>query len=380
MQRITDRRLGNQRLVGSDLESAQAVVAWFGAMQAQDYYGSLWALGMRVPGSTDADIERAFNAGEILRLHVMRPTWHFVAPQDIRWLVELTAPRVRALNAYMYRKTELDEATLTRSANVITGALAGGKQLTRTEIGAALAEAGIHADGMRLGYIVHHAELESLICSGGRKGKQFTYALVDERAPEAKSLPREEALGELTRRFFTAHAPAQVDDLAWWSGLTKADVRAGIESLGSALESEVIDGKTYWYAVDQPPMPTPSPAAWLLPTYDEYIIGYADRADLIDAPPEERSAALPRLIFDSMIVIDGRIVGSWRREMARSALRIDYSLIRPLTDVEMAAVQQTAAAYGAFFGQTAVGLNEVEVDDADERRSLTKFLLGGGDP
>src|SRR6185436_10236792 len=175
---IAHQRLHNQHLSATTLKSLKEVVGYLGAVQAQDYAGAKWAIGQRIPNATDAAIDRSFNEGEILRTHVMRPTWHFVTPADIRWILELTAPRVHAANAYMYRKLELNDAIFKRSNAVLAKALQGGMQLTRTELASAFNKAGIIADGLRLGYFMMYAELEGLICSGGRRGKQFTYALL----------------------------------------------------------------------------------------------------------------------------------------------------------------------------------------------------------
>ena len=181
---LVRRRLANQNLAASSLRSPADVVAWFGAVQAQEYPAARWALGLRARELTDRLVAHAFDAGEILRTHAMRPTWHFVARDDIRWLQMLTGPRVQALNAYYARKNELDAKTVARSRAVIERALAGGHQRTRTELAAVLVKAGIRAEGQRLAYLMMSAELDQLICSGPRRGKQFTYALLEERAPK----------------------------------------------------------------------------------------------------------------------------------------------------------------------------------------------------
>src|SRR5579884_1810369 len=226
---IAQKRLYNHLIARQTFESPVDVVQWLGAVQAQDYAAAKWALGLRLPAVSDDDIERAFAGGAILRTHVMRPTWHFVAPADIRWLLALTAPRVHATNAYYYRQCELDDTTFTRCHEAMTNALQGGKQLTRPEIVSALKQIGIVADDpLRFGLIIMHAELEGIICSGARRGKQFTYALLDERAPQARTLERDEALSELVKRYFSSHGPATLQDFVWWSGLTAADAKAGL--------------------------------------------------------------------------------------------------------------------------------------------------------
>jgi hypothetical protein len=214
-------------------------VRWLGAAQSQDYHPAKWSVAERTGGVGDATMDRAFADGTILRTHILRPTWHFVLPADIRWLLQLTAPRVHALNAYPYRRLGLDDAVLAKSAALLAGALRGGNQRTRKELGAVLEGAGVATDGFRLAYILMHAELNGLVCSGAPRGRQHTYALLDERAERRT---RDEALAKLTLRYFTSHGPATAKDLRWWSSLTAADVATGLELVGSQLGREVVDG------------------------------------------------------------------------------------------------------------------------------------------
>src|SRR5260370_16515087 len=214
------RRLQNQHIPRRTLETPQALVEWLGAVKAQDFAAAKWALGVRLHGWTEYAMEQAFTDGAILRTHVMLPTWHFVSPADIRWLLALTAPHVRAASAYYNRKLELDDAVFRRTNAVLANALQGGKQLTRDELASALQQAGIATDGeQRVTYIMMRAELDGVICSGARRGKQFTYALLAERAQQARTLDRDEALAELTIRYFTSHGPATTTDFFCWSAL-----------------------------------------------------------------------------------------------------------------------------------------------------------------
>jgi hypothetical protein len=290
-------------------------------------------------GRDDA-LEQAFNEGRILRTHVMRPTWHFVTPADIRWILELTAPRVQALMAPYYRQYGLDEATLMRSNDVIAKALQGSRYLTRAELGTTLAEEGISTNAMRLGFIMGHAELNASVCSGPRRGKQFTYALLDERAPQAKSLPRAEALAELTRRYFISHGPATVHDFVWWSGLTVADAKAGLAMAASHLHHEGIDGHSYWFSSSMPLTVTPSASAFLLPTFDEFLVGFHSFDE------SRRGGGV--LIFESTIVIGGKVMGSWKRTFKKGAVVIELAPFSPLNDDESEAVNAAAQRYGEF--------------------------------
>ncbi|MEO8354883.1 MAG: winged helix DNA-binding domain-containing protein [Chloroflexota bacterium] len=271
-------RLQNQRLSGSKLNTPANVVSWLGAVQAQDYAGAKWAIGQRMKGATDAMLEQAMTDGSILRTHLLRPTWHFVTPDDIRWMLELTAPRVRALMTYMDRQLELDTITLKKSNTALIKTLRGGKQMTRAELGSALQKSGINTDTLRLGHIMMHAELDGVVCSGPRHAKQFTYALLEERVPAAKVLTRDEALAELVTRYFQSYGPATLQDFGVWSGLTITDARLGIEMVKSKFVSNVIDGQTYWYKETKPINRKKSLTAYLLPNYDEFFIGFKDRS------------------------------------------------------------------------------------------------------
>ncbi|MCI0708880.1 MAG: winged helix DNA-binding domain-containing protein [Chloroflexi bacterium] len=345
MTNIVLQRLHNQQLVGTKLQSPTEVVAWFGAVQAQEYALAKWALSLRLPGVTDADIEQAFTDGAILRTHVMRPTWHFVAPFDIRWLLALTAPRVNQVNAYMYRQLELDETIFAQSNTIIASALEGSKYLTRSELGSVLAQAGIVAEGIRLGYIVHRAELDAVVCSGPRRGKQFTYALLDERAPQAKVLGRDEALAELTKRFFTSHGPAMINDFAWWSGLTVADVKDGLEMVKPNIIREVIDGKEYYLSSSAPDIQDMPLTVFLLPVYDEFGIAYKDYSGMFDPAHTERVTGDS---FTSNIVINSQITGTWKRTVNKDSVLIETHRFRSLTASEEDALVAAIQRFGDF--------------------------------
>ncbi|SEF93038.1 Winged helix DNA-binding domain-containing protein [Nonomuraea solani] len=355
---LAHRRTGAVGLGGAPpvpFAGAAEVVGWFGALQSQDYHPAKWAVAQRLgPGVTDVDLDRAFDDGVILRTHVLRPTWHFVAPADLRWLLELTAPRVHVLNAYAYRRGELDGPLLRRTTDLIADAVAGANHLTRTEIAALLARHGILAERFRLGYILIHAELERVICSGPLRGRRHTYALLDERVPRAASLEREAALAELVRRFFTSHGPATAKDLAWWSSLTLADIATGLSLAGDALENTDVDGVTYWSAPGDAPAPAGHPSVRLLQAYDEYIVGYRQSKHLLDlggllvAAPDK--LALP----NGVIVVDTQVAGRWRRTVRAGAVVLEAVLYRPFGAAETAALHAAADELGVFLGARAV--------------------------
>ncbi len=343
MDSIAHRRLIQQRISQRQRATPAEVVSWLGAVQSQDYLGAKWSLGMRMQTATDGLIERAFSEGAILRTHVMRPTWHFVSPHDIRWLLELTGPHVNAGNATMYRRLELDEALFSRSNNVISKAVER-RQLTREELAAALAGAGIAAKGLRLIYLILRAEIDALICSGPRRGKQFTYMLLDERAPQARRLPRDEALAELARRYFTGHGPATLRDFVWWSGLTTADAKASLDLAASQLAREEIGELTYWFSPSMPVSDSSGGEAFLLPTYDEFLIGYAS----FDKSRKGGNVENENFKFNSTIVINGEVMGTWKRTFKNKTVVIEIAPFKSLNASEKKAVRLAAQRYGEF--------------------------------
>lgn len=350
---IARLRLLNQHLTRPVSHSPADVVAWLCAVQAQDYTGAKWALGLRCRGATDEVVERAFSDGAILRTHALRPTWHFVTPADIRWLLALTGPRIEAVSARRYRELGLDQAVFARSNGVLARALEGGKQLTREEARSALRQAGVAVDdGARLAYLLSRAELDGIMCSGPRRGKQFTYALLDERVSSTKTLGRDAGLAELARRYFASRGPATLQDFAWWSGLAAADARAGVEMVESSLRRETADGRTYFFVGDQKPGDDASPAAYLLPTYDEFLIGYTDRRASIGTGDAAKIAHGPT--YHPTVVVDGRVVGTWKRSANRGAVVVDADFFVPPTEAERQAVTAAAQRYGAFLGMPAV--------------------------
>lgn len=347
---ITRLRLHNQRLSTTRFTNPGEVVEWLGAVQAQDYAGAKWALGQRIKNTTDAAMEQAFNEGAILRTHVMRPTWHFVKPEDIRWMLALTSSRVNAVSATYYRKLELDKAIFKRSNAVLTKALRGGKQLTRTELTALLQKNGIASgDLLRFTYLIVRAEQDGIVCSGARRGRQFTYALLDERAPHTRTLERDEALAQLAKRYFVSHGPATLQDFVWWSGLTTADARKGLDSIKSNLIHEVENGQTYWFA-ESTPARTPSPTVHLLPDYDEYTVGYTDRRAIFDFSNTNKLDSRGSELAQYTILLNGHIAGTWKRIIKKSEVVVELAPFRALTKAENRAVADGAERYGKFLG------------------------------
>ena len=308
---------------------------------------------MRAKGIGDEAVERAFAAGAILRTHVLRPTWHFVLPADIRLLLTATAPRIQAGNAGRYRRLGLDAATLRRSRDVLAGTLRGGEQLTRAELAQVLVSTGIAVDGQRLPHLLMDAELDAVICSGPRRGKQHTYMLLEERAPEAPDPPRDQALAELARRFFIGHGPATAKDFAVWASLTLAEARSSIEAAGPKLRREEGEGLVFWSGADAPQRAPGlrSPVVHLVQGYDEYIMGYAQTKRLLARPGSPWTPATPP-VFGLVILLDGHVAGFWKRTVKREEVIIEAAPLEPL-DAALTALEVEAARYGKFLGLAA---------------------------
>lgn len=340
----------NLNLTGPPFATPEEVVRWLGAVQSQDYGPAKWSVAQRTGAVGDAAMDQAFAAGTILRTHVLRPTWHFVLPADIRWMLELTAPRIQALNAYSYRQAELDAAVLANCNGLLVAALQGGHQLTRKEIQARLERAGIIINGLRLGYILMNAELNGIVCSGALNGKQHTYSLLDERAPQAKRLTRDEALAELTRRYFTSHGPATARDFRWWSSLSAADIKKGLELVVADLEHTVIDGLSYWFAAPAVDPKPASPSIHLLQGYDEYVVGYSESKYLLDRSGVARSLTRDQVVFNQLVILDSQVAGHWKRTLRKDSVIIEAALYQVFDDAQTQALQAAADHYGEFLG------------------------------
>jgi hypothetical protein len=338
------------RIEGDPLPDAVEVVKWLVASQAQDFAGAKWALGLRTSGADDTTVERAFNEGKILRTHLLRPTWHFVAPEDIRWLLALTAPRVHAVSAHRYRALGLDAATMGKAKSALERALEGGRQLTRDELRTALERKRIGTEGQRMAYMLMCAELDGVICSGPRRGKQFTYALLEEVVPPVRALSREEALAELVKRYFVSRGPATVRDFSKWSGLSAAEARTGVESVAATLRREVIEGVSCWSGLAATRRRSGGLRAHLLSIYDEYISSYRDRS-AICAPVYGKRLVGMGSALAYVLAVDGQIVGTWRRTFAKRVVRMEVTPFRKLTVPEKEADREATGRFLRFLGK-----------------------------
>ena len=352
---ILTLRLNNTGLSTSPFNSPEAVVAHLGAVQAQDFSAAKWAVGLRMQNPSDDIVEKAFNEGKFLRTHVMRPTWHFVLPEDIRWMLELTAPQVRRILAPYDQRLEITKETLSQSQGEIKKALEGKKTLTRAELADHLEKKGMQVRGQRLGHILAHAELNGLICSGPRRGKQFTYVLLEERVPKYGKLSRKEAMAKLTLKYFTSHGPAQTRDFAWWSGLSAKDVNEAVNSVQSKLNQSFSNEKTYWFSHEtgdkgessQNAHLNSDTQAFLLSIYDEYTIAYKDRSDISEKREIERMISMGNA-FIAVLILEGKVAGTWKRILKKDTIEIKLNSFKKIDEVKLELVKKAADRYGKF--------------------------------
>jgi hypothetical protein len=344
-------RLHSQQIARPALETPGKLVGFMGAMQAQDFAMAKWACGLRVPGAGAATIETALEKGEILRTHLLRSTWHFVAAEDIYWLLELTAPQIRTALRYRHKTLEMTPSLVNKSNRIIEKTLADA-HLTRDEIARELERGKIATRGdNRLAHLLLCAELEGVICSGAARGSRQTYALLPERVPhKKKDLPRDEALARLAQRYFTSHGPASLPDFRWWSGLSVKDARAAVKMAQADLIAETVDQETYWLsnkcAVSKPRQ---AAAIAILPAFDEFIVAYKDRTPSLPSA-HYKKAITNNGLFRPVVVQDGAVIGLWKPNSQQSQVAIEIEYFNAPAPATCRQVTRAAAAYAAFVG------------------------------
>jgi hypothetical protein len=346
---LLPRRLAIQRLSGTPFRTAPEAVRFFGVVQAQDHLGAKWSLGMRVRNATDRTLDAALAAGTIIRTHVLRPTWHFVAPEDLRWMLALSAPQVNRLGSYQYRELELGPKLFTKVHALLERVLAGGRHLTRAEVAKELERGRIVGDGRRIAHILMESELAGVVCSGAPKGKQQTYALVEEWVAPGPRYARADAVVLLAQRFFTSHGPATMKQFAWWSGLSRRQTLEALETLRKTCECETVDG-VEWFFVPQRSTSRQEPTARLIPEYDEVLTGWADIG--IPRSIADRRRGKPTNTFDRPILYGGKWVGTWRRTIGPKRVVIEIERFGKFSPAIEKALRAEAERYAAFVGMS----------------------------
>ena len=341
-------RLANQHVSRPTFSDPAGVVRWLGAVQAQDYLGGLWAVGLRTKGATEAMVEDAIARRAIVRTWPMRGTLHFVAAEDVRWILPILTPRVVAGAQSRFRQLGMDDATFTRSARVAEKALAGGNVVRRDRLYEIWEAAGIATHDSRGLHLLGVLSQQGLLCFGPRDGKQHTFTLLEEWLPSSRTLARVDALGELARRYFRSHGPATIHDFAWWSGLTVTDARVGLECVQAELDSEAMDGRTFWFA-DSPAVRAGATTAYLLPPWDEFTVAYRDRRDTLDPKYATRVNAGGG-ILSPVIVLRGVVVGTWQRTIKKDTVTVTPRFFKTLERAGRTAVAKAVERYARFLG------------------------------
>jgi hypothetical protein len=338
-----------QRIGHKQFASPAATVRWFGAVQAQDYLGSLWAIGLRTRAATQAAVERAIADRTIVRTWPLRGTLHFVAAEDARWMLNLCAPRILARNARRLKQEHgIDSRLIAGSGKVLIDALQRGQCLSRPDLYRRLESAGMSTGGGRGLHLLWWHAHEGLICLGPRAGKQQTFVLTDDWLPATPPRSRDESLAELARRYFTSHGPATVRDFAWWSGLAAAEAEVARESVARELDAVTIDGQTYWQAAGLPDARV-NAGCHLLPAYDEYTVAYQDRSAVLSGEVATRADS-GHGIFHPAIVIDGQIAGTWTRQLQKTSVAITCRPFAPLDRRQSQELAAAAQRYARFLG------------------------------
>jgi hypothetical protein len=349
---LAAQRLRAQRLSKSDQASPATVVAAFGAIQAQDLAGSRWAVGLRLREGavTERDVETALDSGSLIRTHAMRGTWQLIAPEDVRWILALVGPRTLAKYRSRRQQLGLGPSVLKSCEAILRRGLQRERELTRADIRAALSRAKVPLKDEALSHVLMHAELTGIVCSGARRGKQSTHALLDARLPsQGKRLTGEEAAAELARRYLSTRGPAQVEDFSWWSGLPLTTCRAAFTSLTPRVTKESIDGRTYFALSTPPRRPESRALAHWVPAFDEYLVAYRDRSAMV-LPEHALRVNGGGGMLNPCVLVNGRVVGLWKRALSRTRVHLTAHLFEPLSASEERLVTQAADRYAAFLG------------------------------
>jgi len=349
LSNISTSRIQNQEITNHRFNLPLDLVSHMGAMQAQDFQMARWAIGLRLQHATDNLILEAYNSGEIIRTHLMRPTWHFVSSNDVYWMLQLTAPQIKTLSKSRNKQLELDNNIFKKSNVLLEKNLRNRANLTREELTYLYENANIRTNDNRLSHLLMNAELDGLICNGAQKGNKLSYALLEERIPVKKLLSREESLAELANRYFTSHAPATLRDFVWWSGLSVSDARNAIEMIKYDFISDTFNDEIYLFK-DSSVVNHREKSVHLLPAFDELLIGYRNRTATINENLNKKAIS-DNGIFRPIIVLNGQVVGIWKRETQKAKVVIEANLFCKVTAKEIELIVQEAEKQALFLAK-----------------------------
>lgn len=347
---ISNSRLISQKISKPEFKTAVEVIRWMGAIQAQDYQMAKWAIGTRLSDPTDQKIESSLDKGDIIRIHVLRPTWHFIPAEDIYWMLCLTAPKIKSMSKSRHKELGLTEPVIKKTNSIIEKALSNGSALTREELSREFHKAKIKTDGNRLSHILFCAELDGIVCSGATKGSKQTYALLSERVPRYKDLSREESLAELAKRYFLSRGPATLQDFVWWSNLAVSEARQGMESIKSDFSIETINSIKYWFPNSFASIPPKKPSVYLLPAYDEFLISYKERSSSLSIINNKKTVS-DNGIFRPPIVVNGQVAGLWKRIYQKNKVIISTDFFQSINKSTGKLIHERAKMFGKFLNK-----------------------------
>lgn len=347
MKEITDIRLLGQQLSEPQFDTPHDLVAWMGAIQGQDYNMAKWAIGLRLKSATIDKVEQAFAKGEILRTHVMRPTWHIVAAEDIRWMLQLSGARIKSATNSWSKDLGVDEKLFTKTNDLIIKMLEGNKSLTKKEIGERLSNEKIEINTNRLTHFLMRAEIESIICSGADNGKQPTYALIEERVVAVPPLHKEEALAKLALNYFRSHSPAGLSDFVWWSGLSMTEARHAIGLIQSELITEKFASQNLYIHQSYADIKEIDEVLHFMPSFDEYLISYKDRTHALELHHYPK-AFNNYGTFHPVIMYNGAIVGNWKKIDTKGKPNCEISIFDKKAKVKKSMLNSAMQNYISF--------------------------------
>jgi hypothetical protein len=354
---ISNTRLISQKILASEFKTANEVVSWMGAIQAQDFSMAKWAIGIRLSDPAEKLIESSINKGEILRIHALRPTWHFISADDIYWMLQLTSSKIKSSLRSRHKQLELTESVIAKTNTIIEKALSNGLSLTRDELAVEINKARIRTDANRLSHILVRSELDGLVCSGPMKENKLTYSLLYERVPHKKDLTREESLAELAIRYFKSRCPATLKDFIWWSNLSVSDGQKAIDSVKSDFFVETIGSIKYWLPNSFSAAVVENTSVHLLPAFDEFLISYKDRncsLSLIN----NRKTVSDNGIFHPSVVVNGQVAGIWKRTIKKNKVIVAVDFFQPPDESTIGMIGKRVSAFGKYLDkETEVSLN-----------------------
>jgi len=341
-------RVVNQQLHESAFKTPHDLVSWMGAVQAQDFNMGKWAVGVRLLGITDKEVEEAANRGEIIRTHILRPTWHFVAREDIHWMLRLSAPRLKIALRFADKHFGITDDFIIKANSCLIDILDKEPDITRQEVGHRLKDKGIKVEDFRLNHIMFRAELEGIVCNGIVRGKKQTYDLLERKAPKKNDcFDKDEALQKLARKYFSSHGPATIQDFTWWSGLTAGEAKRAVEIIKPELTFQTLNEQVYIYDGSLELKYPEKDVIHLLPAFDELFVSYKDRKEILDFE-HQKKVIVSNGVFKPTVFLNGRIIGIWNRVVKSKGIVSEISCFSKPTKKVQALIEKASKEFDAF--------------------------------